>query len=115
MRTKRESTAWREFAEFIAQRDALGEQREFLCNYLGNAAGRMCTTSGYDFAPVARWPRKAMLTRILSHIEAAASHCHGLGGTLYDDRGDNTPRVLFCLLMAEECRNTRPYPSEGTS
>lgn len=96
---KSEAEAWREFAEFVSERVANGQTRAFLCNYLSNPRGAAYHQE-MDYAPVKNWPQEKMLQRIRQHVVLSSLDD---GRTLVDDRGDNSARVIFCLLMAHEC------------
>lgn len=95
-----EPKAWREFAEFVAERTRSGDRRDFLCNYLDNE--RAVNWNGcMDYAPAGGWPRLEMYRRICEHVQIADNDgCDD--ATLHDARDDNSARVIFCLLMAYE-------------
>lgn len=121
-----EEEAWLECAEWVTEPDPLGRTREHLCNILllSKTREHLCNHCHRPWlveeSSPEHWPRTEMLERCNQHSDTGRldGYAHSWSVcarslSIYKSKSDkrdwradseNTARVIFCLLMAEECR-----------
>lgn len=122
-----EAEAWERLAEWVAARPKNGQKRTYLCHRLRNAyigAAGANIPRGFRNPGLEELPRKFAPLGTLQHMQARLRRHFNAGVSMTLDEpprdwdewaqetpgaflrrlSKNNPRVIFCLLMALECR-----------